>query len=102
MAKGIVLRHIGMGLLCLAVLVIFYYLGGASRKNPYAEPIWVASLIIFLVNSVFINRGLFRGVSSAALRYLLIVVLSGILTSVYFFLTIVVTLKVHFAMGGSL
>ena len=101
MAKGIFLRHVGMALLCSAVSVILLYMGGASAKNPYVEPVFVASLIMFLANSVFINRGLFRGINSSGLRYSLIAVLSGVFTLIYFFLTLVVIVNVHLALGGS-
>ena len=102
MAKGIFLRHAGMALLCLAVSVIMLYIGGASAKNPYVGPVFVASVILFAVNSFFINRGLFRGIGNTALRYFILVAFSGILAFVYWFITLVVIVNVHLAMGGSL
>jgi hypothetical protein len=102
MALGIVLKHIAMIFLYQVVLVILLYIGGASAENPYVEPVFVASLILFMMNSVFINRGLFRGISNTALRYVMLVAFSGILALVYCFITIVVTVNAHLAMGGSL
>lgn len=95
-------KNIKVALVFLSVLLISVFIAEKSGEIVIFGYIYKASLVIFFLISVYINRDSFVNIKKNYLRYFLIVLLCSSITLLFGYIALIIAVNFDLAIGGSL
>ena len=101
MNKQYLKSNLKIGLMFFCLLLLEGYIAEWAGIIASFGPIFKGTLAVYFLGSLYLNRKLFDNMSSV-MRYMLIIILSGLFTSLFGFLSLVFFVNLHLAAGGIL
>ena len=100
--KNILFKNIAVTIIYLIMLLLVDFVTVKNGKEIYFGYAYKLSLPMFFITALFVNKRLFAKIGSLSLRYLLVIILCGLLTLMFGLIAITVAVNFHFAIGGRL
>lgn len=95
-------KNIKVAFVFLVVLLLSVLIAEKSGNIFIFRYIYKASLVIFFLTSLYVNRSLFINVKKNYLRYFLILILCSSITFLFGYIALIIAVNFDLALGGSL
>jgi len=95
-------KNIKVALVYLSILLLSVFIAEKSGKIFIFGYIYKASIVVFFLTSLYVNRDLFMNVKKNYLRYLLIAILCSSITFLFGYIALIIAVNFDLALGGSL